>query len=56
MKISWSEESMYKVEILNDECVCASSVYLQIVKYAVAVALQIKIVKEEGDEVVLWCL
>lgn len=46
--------------MLNDEYVCASSCvwvfYLQIVRYAVTVALQIEIVKEEGDEVVLWCL
>lgn len=37
-------------------CVCVPVVYLQIVKHAVTVALQIKMVKEKGDYVVLRCL
>lgn len=31
------------------------SFHLQVVKFTVAVALHVKIVKEEGDRAVLWC-
>lgn len=34
----------------------AKWVYLQVVKLAGGVALQVKGIKEQGDGVVLWCL
>lgn len=30
--------------------------YLEVVKFTVAVTLQIKVVEEKGDVAVLWCL